>query len=177
MDYVNAACAGHVTIFSTGGKFRPGFKFYVVTRSYSSRPFLCILGADYRATSLPGPHPASIACIRMAQQRVVYRLYMLLSLTKLFLTRRHTWAGHEINNMLLLLALGWLNREWYTDYTCSFHSRFKLFLIRRHTWAGQEISNMLLLLALGWLNREWYTDYTCEIEGVTTPSAGWAWSY
>ena len=32
-----------VTIFSTGGKFRPAFDFYVVTRSYSSRPFLCAL--------------------------------------------------------------------------------------------------------------------------------------
>jgi len=31
-----------VTIFSTGGKFRC-FDFYVVTRSYSSHPFLCAL--------------------------------------------------------------------------------------------------------------------------------------
>ena len=43
MAYVNAACAGCVTMFSTGGKFRPGFEFHVVTRSYSSRPFLCAL--------------------------------------------------------------------------------------------------------------------------------------
>ena len=35
------ACAVCVIIFSTGGKFRPVFFFYVVTRSYSSRPFLC----------------------------------------------------------------------------------------------------------------------------------------
>ena len=33
-----------VTIFSTGRKC---FDFYVVTRSYSSRPFLCALGDSY----------------------------------------------------------------------------------------------------------------------------------
>ena len=34
-----------VTIFSAGGKFCPAcFDFYVVTRSYSSRLFLCALG-------------------------------------------------------------------------------------------------------------------------------------
>ena len=33
---------------------------------------------------------------------MVYRLYMFLSLTKLFLTGRHTWDGHEISNMLRL---------------------------------------------------------------------------
>jgi len=33
--------------FSTGGKFRPVSIFYVVTRSYSSRPFLCALGLKY----------------------------------------------------------------------------------------------------------------------------------
>ena len=31
-----------------------------------------------------------------------YRLYMLLSLPKPFLTGRHTWDGHEISNMLRL---------------------------------------------------------------------------
>ena len=51
MAYVNTACAGHVTIFSTGGKFHPGLnltKLHALTlaaRSYSSRPFLCAL--DY----------------------------------------------------------------------------------------------------------------------------------
>ena len=44
MAYVNAVCAGRVTIFSTGGNIPPGFEFYVVTHSYSSRPFFCALG-------------------------------------------------------------------------------------------------------------------------------------
>ena len=39
-----AACTVCVTILSTGGKFRSSWcNFYVVTRSYSSRPFLCAL--------------------------------------------------------------------------------------------------------------------------------------
>ena len=37
--YVYAACTVCVTIFSTGSKF----KFYVVTRSYSSHLFTCAL--------------------------------------------------------------------------------------------------------------------------------------
>ena len=37
----STACAVCVTIFSTGG---PCCDFYVVTRSYSSQPFLCALG-------------------------------------------------------------------------------------------------------------------------------------
>ena len=40
-----------VTIFSTGGKFRPD-PFYVVTRSYSGRPFLCPLGTIYTYRSI-----------------------------------------------------------------------------------------------------------------------------
>ena len=43
MANVYTACAGRVTIFSTGGKFRPVSKFYGVTPFYSSRPFLCTL--------------------------------------------------------------------------------------------------------------------------------------
>ena len=43
MAYVNAACAGRVAIFSTGGKFCPVSNFMLL-RSYSSRPFLCALG-------------------------------------------------------------------------------------------------------------------------------------
>ena len=41
MAYVNAACAGRVTIFSTGGKVRPGSNFTLLhaltlaTRSYA----------------------------------------------------------------------------------------------------------------------------------------------
>ena len=36
-----------VTIFSTGGKFHPVSIFtYIVTRSYSSHPFLCTLDAS-----------------------------------------------------------------------------------------------------------------------------------
>ena len=36
-------CVVHVTIFSTGGKFRLVSSFYLVARSYSSCPFLCTL--------------------------------------------------------------------------------------------------------------------------------------
>ena len=40
----NTACTVHVTIFSTSWhEIPPCFDFYVVTRSYSSRPFLCAL--------------------------------------------------------------------------------------------------------------------------------------
>ena len=46
MAYVNAVCAGRVTIFSTGGNIPPGFEFYVVTRSYSSHLFLCALAGS-----------------------------------------------------------------------------------------------------------------------------------
>ena len=39
MAYVSAVCAGHVTIFSTGGKFRPVLNFLhaltQVTHSYA----------------------------------------------------------------------------------------------------------------------------------------------
>ena len=38
----HAQCAVF-TLLSTGGETWPGFKFYVVTRSYSGRPFLYIL--------------------------------------------------------------------------------------------------------------------------------------
>ena len=36
MAYVNAACAGYVTTFSIGGKFRPGsnLRCYSIARSY-----------------------------------------------------------------------------------------------------------------------------------------------
>ena len=37
-----------VTIFSTGGEIPPCFDFCVVTRSYSSPPFLCALDLLYR---------------------------------------------------------------------------------------------------------------------------------
>jgi len=30
MAYVYAACAGHITIFSTGGKFQPVSSFYML---------------------------------------------------------------------------------------------------------------------------------------------------
>ena len=40
MAYVYAVCA---TDFSTGGKQSDRFKFYAVTRSYSSHLFLCTL--------------------------------------------------------------------------------------------------------------------------------------
>jgi len=40
MAYFYVVCTVRVTIFSIGGKFRP---VYVVTRSYSSCPFLCAL--------------------------------------------------------------------------------------------------------------------------------------
>ena len=43
MAYVYEACTVRVTIFSTGGIIPAGFKFYGVTHSYSSRPFLCAL--------------------------------------------------------------------------------------------------------------------------------------
>ena len=36
-----------VTIFITGRKFRRLFNFYIVTCSYSSRPFLCALVTKY----------------------------------------------------------------------------------------------------------------------------------
>ena len=52
MAYVKAACTGRVTIFSTGGKLRTGLEFYVVTRSFSSRPFLCTL-ADSMGGNIP----------------------------------------------------------------------------------------------------------------------------
>ena len=38
------SCIVCVTIFSTGGKFQPVLKFYIVTHSYSNRPFLRALG-------------------------------------------------------------------------------------------------------------------------------------
>ena len=38
-----------VTIFSTGGEIPPCFDFYIATRSYSSRPFLCALAAPQDA--------------------------------------------------------------------------------------------------------------------------------
>ena len=42
MAYVYAVCA---TIFSIGSKFRPVSNFYGVKSSYTSRPFLCVLGS------------------------------------------------------------------------------------------------------------------------------------
>ena len=44
MAYVNAACAGHVTIFSTGGKFRPVSNFtwlHALTLAARSYVLLC----------------------------------------------------------------------------------------------------------------------------------------
>ena len=46
---MSKACTVCVTIFSTGGKFH-WFQIYRVTHSYSSRPFLCVLGSKERAS-------------------------------------------------------------------------------------------------------------------------------
>ena len=44
MVYVYAACAQHVTIISTGGKFQPVSNVMELhTLNYSGRPFLCAL--------------------------------------------------------------------------------------------------------------------------------------
>ena len=52
-----------VTIFSTGRKFRP--VSIVVTRSYSSRPFLCALDdidAQFKTTMKEGGHDSYSWC-------------------------------------------------------------------------------------------------------------------
>ena len=46
MAYIYAAGAVRVTIFSISGKNYDRFKFYVVTRSYSSYQFLCALATS-----------------------------------------------------------------------------------------------------------------------------------
>ena len=43
MAYFYATCTVGVTIYSTGGEIPPSFEFYIVTHSYSSRPFLSAL--------------------------------------------------------------------------------------------------------------------------------------
>ena len=59
MAYFYATCTVGVTIYSTGWEIPPGFEFYIVTRSYSSCPFLSALALpdtfdDY---SQPRPYP------------------------------------------------------------------------------------------------------------------------
>ena len=55
MTYVNAACSGHVTIFSTDGKSRPFFEFYALTlatRSYALMvQVICNMHLNKRHTS------------------------------------------------------------------------------------------------------------------------------
>ena len=64
MAYFYATCTVRVTIYSTGGEIPPSFEFYIVTRSYSSCPFLSALALpntfdDYSQTPLIPFSPSS----------------------------------------------------------------------------------------------------------------------
>ena len=51
MAYVNAVCAGHVTIFSTGGKFRPVLKLHTLT--LAARYYVLLVQDNWPMNVLP----------------------------------------------------------------------------------------------------------------------------
>ena len=66
MAYVNAACAGHVTIFSTGCKFRPVSNFtqlHALTLAARSYALLVMLKAERLVKSLWCGHTQELKCV------------------------------------------------------------------------------------------------------------------
>ena len=60
MAYVNAECAGRVTIFSTGGKFHPSSNFTLLhTLTLATRSYALLLS---RIASFTGPNQLPAAC-------------------------------------------------------------------------------------------------------------------
>ena len=89
-----------VTIFSTGGEIPPCFDFYVVTRSYSSRPFLCVLAPIESHSPVELYYKQRIPATCLATITYVY--------TQLHSTVTNFSAGNKLRpvlNFMLLIAL------------------------------------------------------------------------
>ena len=82
---IYAACTVRVTIFSTDGEIPPCFNFYIVTRSYSSRPFLCALVVHLEHILM---YPLSNSCLK--QTRFVTQCQF-----SLWPTMRTIWLHHS----------------------------------------------------------------------------------
>ena len=79
MAYVNAACAGRITIFSTGGKFHPGSNFTelhtltLATCSYALLQYATL--SCYVNVSNLRPRPLTLSLIMEESLEKVYVMY------------------------------------------------------------------------------------------------------
>ena len=111
MAFVYTGCTVCVTIFSTGGKLQlVSIKFYGVTCSYSSRPFLCALPQVYK--------------VSLIRRWLPYRWWNVCKWLVITHVQLLTWY-----DMHMTPGSGWRLNTWYAGdghFTSVLASKFDL---------------------------------------------------